>query len=70
MKPLRPFPWDEAMQFGFGVLHLAPDAFWRMTPRELAQAVIAVRGHVATPLDRGRLIELMQRFPDQGATHE
>lgn len=65
MKPLRPFPWDEAMQFGFGVLHLAPDAFWRMTPRELSQAVIAVRGHSATPLDRDGLAALMQRFPDR-----
>ena len=71
MKPLRPFPWDEAMQFGFGVLRLSPDAFWRMTPRELAQAVIAVRGGVVTPLDRGGLEQLMQQFPDQkSATHE
>jgi uncharacterized phage protein (TIGR02216 family) len=71
MKPLRPFPWDEAMQFGFGVLRLSPEAFWRMTPRELAQAVIAVRGQGVTPLDRGGFDELMQRFPDQvGTTHE
>lgn len=70
MKPLRPFPWDEAMQFGFGVLRLSPQAFWRMTPRELAQAVIAVRGAAVTPLDRGGLDDLMKRFPDQGATHE
>ena len=71
MKPLRPFPWEEAMQFGFGVLRLSPDAFWRMTPRELAQAVIAVRGHVATPIDRGGLEALMQRFPDhEGEIHE
>ena len=71
MKPLRPFPWDEAMQFGFGVLRLSPDAFWRMTPRELAQAVIAVRGVAATPLDRGGLEQWMQRVPDQeGAAHE
>jgi len=70
MKPLRPFPWDEAMQFGFGVLRLSPDAFWRMTPRELAQAVIAVRGAAAAPIDRGGLEQLMQRFPDEGATHE
>lgn len=71
MKPLRPFPWDEAMQFGFGALRLSPDTFWRMTPRELAQAVIAVRGQAVTPLERGGLNELMQRFPDkEGATHE
>ncbi|MDB5654284.1 MAG: hypothetical protein JWQ94_1897 [Tardiphaga sp.] len=65
MKPLRPFPWDAAMQFGFGVLRLPPEAFWRMTPRELAQAVIALRGQSATPIDRGGFDALMQRFPDR-----
>jgi len=61
----KPFPWAEAMQFGFGVLHLSSDAFWRMTPRELAQAVIAVRGHAATPIARAEFDALMRRFPDQ-----
>lgn len=67
---MKPFPWDEAMQFGFGVLRLSPEAFWRMTPRELAQAVIGVRGPAVTPIDRGGLEQLMQRFPDTGASHE
>ena len=40
---MKPFPWHEAMGFGLGVLRLAPDQFWRMTPRELACAVAAVR---------------------------
>ncbi|WP_375411228.1 rcc01693 family protein [uncultured Bradyrhizobium sp.] len=62
----KPFPWDEAMQFGFGVLHLSPDAFWKMTPRELAQAIIAVRGRLASPLARRDLDALMQAFPDTG----
>jgi uncharacterized phage protein (TIGR02216 family) len=62
---MRPFPWAEAMQFGFGVLHLSSETFWRMTPRELAQAIIAVRGHTATPLSRETFDALMQRFPDQ-----
>jgi uncharacterized phage protein (TIGR02216 family) len=66
---MRPFPWAEAMQFGFGVLRLSPDAFWRMTPRELAQAIIAVRGAVAAPIDRSGLDALMRRFPD-GGNHE
>jgi len=66
---MKPFPWNQAMQFGFGVLRLSPEAFWRMTPRELAQAVIAVRGGTAPPLDRGELTTLMQRFPD-GGDHE
>ena len=69
---MKPFPWAEAMQFGFGVLRLSPDAFWRMTPRELAQAVIAVRGVTPASLDRGGLDALMQQFPDrqQGAGDE
>ncbi|CAN5417428.1 hypothetical protein BH11PSE4_BH11PSE4_25690 [soil metagenome] len=66
---MKPFPWTEAMQFGFGVLGLSPDAFWRMTPRELAQAIIAVRGAAAMPLDRGAFDALMRRFPD-GDHHE
>ena len=36
---MQPFPWAHAMGFGFGVLRLSPDAFWRMTPRELAAAM-------------------------------
>ncbi|QDM26790.1 phage tail assembly chaperone [Tardiphaga sp. vice304] len=67
---MKPFPWDEAMQFGFGVLRLSPDAFCQMTPRELSQAVIGVRGAAVTPIDRGGLEQLMQRFPDQGVRHE
>jgi uncharacterized phage protein (TIGR02216 family) len=66
---MKPFPWAEAMQFGFGVLRLSSDAFWRMAPRELSQAIIAVRGVAATPMDRGGLDALMQRFPD-GDHHE
>ncbi|WP_441229266.1 rcc01693 family protein [Tardiphaga sp. 215_C5_N2_1] len=61
-----PFPWAEAMQFGFGVLRLSPDAFWRMTPRELAHAIAAVRGPVSMPMDRGALDALMTQFPDSG----
>lgn len=53
------------MGFGFGVLRLAPDAFWRMTPRELAAAIAAVRGPIVAPLARADLDELMQKFPDR-----
>jgi uncharacterized phage protein (TIGR02216 family) len=60
----RPFPWAEAMQFGFGVLHLSPEAFWKMTPRELAQAIIAVRGRAPAPIERGDFDALMKAFPD------
>jgi len=60
---MRPFPWKEAIGFGLGVLKLAPEQFWRMTPRELAYAIEALRGR-ATPLSRARLDELMTRYPD------
>lgn len=52
------------MGFGFGVLRLSPDAFWRMTPRELAAAIRAVAPPRASPLGRGRFDALMARFPD------
>ncbi|MCO5129843.1 MAG: phage tail assembly chaperone [Xanthobacteraceae bacterium] len=64
-KPFPPpFPWRAAMGFGLGVLRLSPDDFWRMTPRELAAAVAAVRGPRAAPLARGDLDRLMRSFPD------
>jgi uncharacterized phage protein (TIGR02216 family) len=61
---VRAFPWKDAMGFGLGVLRLAPDAFWRMTPRELAAAWGAVVGERPGPLDRSGLDILMERFPD------
>ena len=60
---MPPFPWKSAMAFGLGVLRLAPGDFWRMTPRELACAIEAVRRNSA-PLTRVRFDELMQRYPD------
>jgi uncharacterized phage protein (TIGR02216 family) len=63
---MRPFPWGEAMQFGFGVLHLSSDAFWRMTPRELAHAIAAARGRAPAGIERGDFDALMKAFPDTG----
>jgi uncharacterized phage protein (TIGR02216 family) len=60
---MKPFPWDEAIGFGLGVLRLSPAAFWAMTPRELALAIAAVTG-AATPLRRTDLQDLMTRYPD------
>jgi uncharacterized phage protein (TIGR02216 family) len=51
------------------VLKLSSEAFWRMTPRELALAIEAVAGRGGEPLPRHRLIELMQRYPD-GRGHD
>lgn len=61
---MNPFPWREAIGFGLGVLKLSPDAFWRMTPRELAYAIEAASGRAA-PLSRKDLTALMTRYPDE-----
>lgn len=67
---MTPFPWQAAMQVGFGVLKLSPDAFWRMTPRELAAAITALGGGARDTINRARLAELMRRFPDHEVEHE
>lgn len=51
------------MHAGLGVLRLAPDAFWRMTPRELA-AALGLFDLASARLDRAGLDDLMRRFPD------
>jgi len=53
------------MGFGLGVLRLSPDAFWRMTPRELAAAIEALAPPRAAPLARETFDALMRRFPDR-----
>lgn len=60
------FPWQDAMAFGFGVLALPSDMFWRLTPRELAAAVRGRQpaGARTVPFRRGDLDRLMDRFPD------
>lgn len=52
------------MGAGLGLLRLSPDAFWRMTPRELAAAIAALLPAPAGPLPRAGLEALMARFPD------
>ncbi len=63
-----PFPWREAMAFGFGVLRLPSESFWALTPRELLSAVEGVSGislsHEET-LGRSALESLMLAFPDK-----
>lgn len=61
---MQPFPWKQAIGFGLGVLRLAPEQFWRMTPRELACAIETVRGAGAA-LDRAGFDQLMKRYPDE-----
>lgn len=62
---MQPFPWKDAIGFGLGVLRLPSQEFWRMTPRELAAAIEAVRGPATARLDRAGLEDLMRRFPDE-----
>jgi uncharacterized phage protein (TIGR02216 family) len=61
---MNAFPWKEAMRFGLGALRLPPEAFWKMSPRELASAWGAIAGDRQDPLDRAGLETLMERFPD------
>jgi uncharacterized phage protein (TIGR02216 family) len=51
------------MGFGLGVMRYSPKVFWGTTLRELAAAVgtLPIDGAV----DRERLDELMQRYPDR-----
>jgi uncharacterized phage protein (TIGR02216 family) len=60
-----PFAWREAIGFGLGILRLSPDAFWRMTPRELACAIEAITGPFAGSIARHDLDRLIQAFPDR-----
>eukprot|EP01037_Dinobryon_pediforme_P013990 gene13990-14107_t len=51
----NPFPWDEALALGLGILRLPPREFWMMTPRELLAARDGIFGrthrhlHFQTP---------------------
>ena len=62
---MQPFPWQQAMGVGLGVLRLSPEQFWRMTPRELAAALRGLYGDAAAPLDRASFQQLMARYPDE-----
>lgn len=67
MSAPAPFAWDRMMRLGLGVLRLAPDAFWAMTPAEFLRAlegagVIAPGGGA---LGRDRLDALMRAHPDR-----
>ena len=55
------------MAAGLGTLRLSPDAFWAMTPRELAAALGATQGRppAAGPPSRAELTRLMQQYPDR-----
>lgn len=55
------------MELGLGKLGLLPEQFWRMTPPELTTAVYGRFGRPKEsekPMTKGRLQEMMERFPD------
>ena len=52
------------MRFGFGVMRLSSQAFWALTPRELAAAFRAVAGDRGGAPGRNDLEVMMERFPD------
>jgi uncharacterized phage protein (TIGR02216 family) len=45
-------------------LRLAPEAFWRMTPREPSHAIDAVLGPRDAALERASFAALMARYSD------
>lgn len=53
------------MRLGFGILRLPPEAFWRMTPRELKHAADGVFGRGGATPTRASLDALMRAFPDE-----
>ena len=65
----RPFPWDQAIGFGLGVLRLSPHAFWSMTPRELAAAYRGLTGKESLgELPREAMLAMLDDFPDRTET--
>jgi uncharacterized phage protein (TIGR02216 family) len=57
------FDWPNLMRAGMRGLGLAPDAFWRLTPAELA--LLLGRDTGDAPLTRARLDELSRAYPDK-----
>ena len=64
------FGWDQAMALGFGLLHLPPDRFWAMTPRELNAAARAFAAPAETAPARDWLTGAMRRYPDTPDTED
>ena len=56
--------WPALMAFGLGTLRLAPQAFWAMTPRELAAAARVHHPPAPPPMDADALASLRARYPD------
>ena len=62
----EPFPWQQLMRFGFGVLRLSPAQFWSLSLPELNAAIEAHFPKKAEPLSRKWLEQAMTNHPDGG----
>jgi uncharacterized phage protein (TIGR02216 family) len=58
------FPWPVLMQFGLGVLRLAPRDFWSLSLPELYAAMQAHYRRLPVPITRVELEQLMRDHPD------
>lgn len=56
------FPWASVLRFGLGQLRLSPDAFWRLSLRELH--ALAGAGDRPEAVSRTSLQALMALYPD------
>lgn len=56
------FDWSGLMRAGLHHLRLHPDQFWALTPVELALMMGVLKGN--KPMNRNRLRDLLQDFPD------
>lgn len=65
MAEPQPFPWREAMQFGFGILKLSSSEFWNLTILELHAAMRAHGMGREEVVARDWLENAMQQFPDE-----
>lgn len=52
------------MAIGFGLLRLAPETFWAMTPIEFGRAIGGLSPGRVSPPARRDLAALMRAFPD------
>jgi len=73
MKSLRDemLPWPRLMEIAYGMLGIAPDVFWAMTPPEWMAAFKGFKRKYgmaddrdAPAITRDELEQLMMRFPD------
>lgn len=56
--------WPALMSFGLGTLRLSPQAFWSLTPREIAAAARAFGPATAPPMTPEDLTALRTQHPD------